>query len=80
MPTLKQLREQALLSQSELAEAIGVHPRSILDWEHGRKLPRPAHRRKLAEALKISPQELLAAMKETKERRKQSTDNERPAA
>jgi len=80
MPTLKDLRERALLSQLELARVIGVSHDTVYSWESGRKQPKPEHRRKLVEALGCSPDDLLAAMKETKERRKQIIDNERPAA
>lgn len=80
MPTLKDLRERALLSQIELSRVIGVTHDAVYSWESGRKQPKPEHRRKLVEVLRCSPDDLLAALKETKERRKRSADSERPAA
>lgn len=80
MPTLKDLREQALLSQGELAKACSVNRQTVYAWESGRVRPKPEHQRMLVQVLGCAPHELLAALKETKERRKQSADNERPAA
>ncbi len=56
------LRQQAVLTQRELAAALGVHPRLISKWENGEARPRPANIRKLAEALGITPREVLAAL------------------
>ncbi len=66
MPTLRVLRERALLSQSELAKAVGVNRHTIYFWESGLKSPKPAHRRKLVEILRCTPEELLAALEATK--------------
>ncbi len=82
MPTLKELRERAMLSQSELAKLCAVTPNTIYYWESGRTQPRLMQQRKLVEALKCTPDELWAALKETqeaKERRRHETE-ERPAA
>jgi DNA-binding XRE family transcriptional regulator len=88
MTTLKDLRERAMLSQSELAQMIGVHQQTVHTWESGRFKPLPRYQRKLVEALRSTPDELLAALKETQERRKKGekpeteneTAKERPAA
>jgi DNA-binding XRE family transcriptional regulator len=83
MPTLRDLRERILLSQGELAHAVGVHHETVYSWESGRKTPRHEYRRKLAEVFRCTPEELLAAIQETKaarERREQQQENERPAA
>lgn len=65
MPTLKRLREEALLSQTELAELCGVSRHTIWKWEHGQVGPSPAHRRKLAEIFRKEPKELLEAVEAT---------------
>jgi transcriptional regulator with XRE-family HTH domain len=52
-------REKAVLSQGELAEAAGLSRNGVWQIEHGRKQPRPATIRKIAEALKIEPSELV---------------------
>jgi DNA-binding transcriptional regulator YiaG len=83
MPTLKDLRERDMLSQSELAEMIGVHQQTVHIWESGRFKPLPRYQRKLVEALHSTPDELLAALKETQQQRKKKEEpenKERPAA
>jgi DNA-binding XRE family transcriptional regulator len=83
MPTFKDWRERALLSQGELAKAAGVNRQTVYSWESGRKRPKPEHKRKLVEIFKCTPDELLAALRETqevREKRKQETVEERPAA
>lgn len=44
---IRQAREQANLSQAELAERFGVSTRTVQYWEAG-KVARPKHRRALA--------------------------------
>lgn len=85
MPTLKDLRERALLSQLELARAMGVTHDAVYSWESGRKSPKPEHRRMLVAIFKCTPDELLAALRETQEWRKERDrprreEKERPAA
>lgn len=65
MPTLRKLRESAVLTQEELAGKVGVSATTISHWETGSKRPRATNIRKLAEALDVSPQEILAAIQET---------------
>jgi len=49
-----------LLSQRELAERAGLSPTTILKLESGRvDAPHPRTIRKLADALKVNPAELL---------------------
>jgi DNA-binding XRE family transcriptional regulator len=82
MPTLAQLRERAMLAQSEVAALCGVATHTVYYWEAGRRVPRLKQQRRLVEALHCTPDELRAALKETKvmrERREQQ-DKERPAA
>lgn len=59
---LKALRKRNLLTQQELAALIGVQYQTVQRWENGTRYPRPAQLRKLCEVLKISPDELLAAL------------------
>ena len=57
---IRELREDAMLDQSELAVEAGVDRKTILDLEHNR---RPnAHRktiRAIAKALGVGPQEMM---------------------
>jgi transcriptional regulator with XRE-family HTH domain len=55
---LKQLRDQAVLTVHELAEASGVSDDTISKIENGQRVARPNTLRKLAHALNVSPQEL----------------------
>ena len=59
MPTLRELRERAVLSQAELGELAGVSPTTISGLERGtRKKPFPRTIRKLAKALGCKPHEI----------------------
>ena len=75
MPTLKRLREEAALSQIELARVCGVSNHTIWRWEQALGRPSPEHRRKLAELFGITPKEVLEAVDATAEQAK-----EQPAA
>jgi DNA-binding transcriptional regulator YiaG len=44
---IRQGREQANLSQVELAALLGVSPRTVQYWEAG-QIPQPKHRRAIA--------------------------------
>src|SRR5215208_2456795 len=55
---LKQLREEAVLTVHELAEASGVSDDTISKIENGQRVARPSTLRKLAQVLNVSPQEL----------------------
>ena len=75
MPTLRRLREEAALTQTELGRACGVSQHAVWRWEQALARPSPAHRRKLAELLGISPKEVLEAVEATEQEYK-----EQPAA
>jgi transcriptional regulator with XRE-family HTH domain len=60
--TLKELRDNATLSQTELAARVGVSKAAISLWEAGIHTPRQAHIRKLALALKVSEREVKDAI------------------
>jgi len=47
---LKEAREEANLSQGELAARLGVSTRTVQNWEAGRT-PQPKHRRAVAQFL-----------------------------
>ena len=60
MPTLKELRERAILSQFDLASKAKVGRATIAALESGdqSRKPRPSTIRKLARALKVKPEEI----------------------
>lgn len=74
MATLKELREEAMLSKVELAQRCQVSFQTVWEWETARARPSPAHQRKLVEIFQKSPREVLDAIKATQEAAK-----ERPA-
>lgn len=55
---LKELREEAVMTVHELAEASGVSDDTISKIENGQRAARPSTLRKLASVLGVSPQEL----------------------
>ena len=59
-PTLRALREQAGLSQEELAAKTQVSRASIQNWEADRNAPRRAETRRLATALGMTVDALKA--------------------
>jgi len=58
---LRQLRQQRLLSQRDLAELAGLTQTTIANIELGKRRPHPRTLRKISEALGIPPSELAAA-------------------
>jgi transcriptional regulator with XRE-family HTH domain len=56
---LRWYREQAVLTQKELADKAGLTVLSISKIEQGYQEPRPSTLRKLAKALRIKPQDLI---------------------
>ncbi len=67
MPTLRDLREDALLTQAELAEACGVSAQTVSEWENARVIPSIRNRRKLVETLRKTPKEVKEAIQATAE-------------
>ena len=57
--TVKQLRETKKLTQTELAEKIGVSSKTISKWETGKGLPDITLLQPLAQALSVSVIELM---------------------
>jgi len=64
MPNLKEMRRRKLLTQKELAQALGTNYQTVQRWESGESTPRPAAMRRLCEILGVTPDELLAAVEE----------------
>ena len=58
--TIKQLREDRALTQSELAEQIGVSSKTVSKWETAKGLPDISLLQPLAQALGISVIELMS--------------------
>jgi transcriptional regulator with XRE-family HTH domain len=56
---IKWLRTEATLSSKDLAEAVGVSPTAVSDWETGKSQPKPEKLKKLAEYFKVSPAEFM---------------------
>ena len=56
---LREIRESKGLSQDDLVKLSGVAKGTIVDLELGRRKPRPSTRRKLAQALKVRPEDIL---------------------
>jgi transcriptional regulator with XRE-family HTH domain len=52
-------REALGLSKSELAREIGVHRSNVTFWEYGKVLPQPSVLEPLAQALKVSYEDLF---------------------
>lgn len=40
---IKKIREQLNVSQERLAEMLGVHPRTVQNWESGTTIPKAKH-------------------------------------
>ena len=55
---LREIREQRVMSQRELAQASGVSATTIVNIELGKIRPHPSTLRKLAGALGVEPAEL----------------------
>lgn len=63
--TLRQLREQAVLTQQEVADHLGVTDNTVSHWELGQRYPRAANIRKLAHLYDVHPHVILAALHES---------------
>lgn len=59
---LKEAREKAGLSQTDLADRTGLSVRSIQNWEQGHRTPRVQVVLTLAEAVGVKPEQLLLAI------------------
>jgi DNA-binding XRE family transcriptional regulator len=60
---LREMREARMLTQTELAQAVGVSRyQTVARWESGKDYPQPRHLRELCEVLGVTPEELRAAL------------------
>jgi DNA-binding transcriptional regulator YiaG len=69
--SLRELREWAVLTQEELAQLMGVSITTVSHWETGNKIPRSSKVQQLADALDVTTQEVIAAIKKTRTTKKQ---------
>lgn len=60
-PDVKGIRRSLRVSQGEFAYMIGVSPRTVQNWEQGRRIPRGPARALLRVAAK-NPQTILEAL------------------
>lgn len=62
--TLRELREERLMTQQDLAGQAGLTLTTVSRLENGRTRPRPRTIRALAKALEIAPAELRRLLEE----------------
>ncbi len=62
--SLKELREDAYLTQKEVSEQLGVTTSTVSNWERGMKRPQMRSVRRLAELYKVSPKEIDMAVEQ----------------
>ncbi|HET8626471.1 MAG TPA: helix-turn-helix transcriptional regulator [Thermomicrobiales bacterium] len=72
MDGLRALRLRRLLTQTELAERLGVRYQTVGAWESGQARPRVSAMRKLCEVLDVTPDVLLAALEESRREGKEA--------
>lgn len=63
---LKDMREEAIMTQGLLADAAKVSKVSLSRWENGVRMPGPTFIHRLAKALGKTPQEVLHAAQESR--------------
>jgi len=61
-----QLRKQKNWSQKKLAERLGISARQLVRWELDQVEPRPKSIEKVAEALEVTPEELVSSSVESR--------------
>ena len=59
-------RKKAGLSQADVADALGVAPAAVSQWETGKTMPDPRKLPKIAETLSCTVDELLSPEAPTK--------------
>lgn len=74
MNRLKELRQEKKLSQKELAENIGVHYRTLQNWENGESQIKPDKTQKLADYFGVSVGYLLGYEMNLKEAQEKLKD------
>lgn len=58
MRTIRHLREQAGLTQVQLAHKVGVTPSTVYNWERGRNEPKASQLRTMARLFSVSMDEI----------------------
>ncbi len=56
---LRQLRDEAGLTQLDVAFALKVTPQTVYNWERGTREPKGSHLQQLARLFKVSADEIL---------------------
>lgn len=64
---ISEIRKEKNITQTTLAEKLGVTDRAVSNWENGRRLPDYSLLPLLAETLEVSIQEILNGRKMTKD-------------
>ena len=59
MKTLRQLREEAGITQLDVAFALKVTPQTVYNWERGAREPKGRHLQQLARLFKVSADDVL---------------------
>ncbi len=59
MKTLRQLREEAGITQLDVAFALKVTPQTVYNWERGTREPKGRHLQQLARLFKVSADDVL---------------------
>ena len=72
---IKLKRITAGMGQFDLADAIGVHPSTIYNWESGKTKPTLAKVRLIAKVLGINEQELLNPISMCKNEKNEDNNN-----
>lgn len=60
---IKKIRERLGISQEQLAEMVGVHPRTVQNWESGSTIPKSKHA--ILRDLVIKPQRYAGGGEQT---------------
>lgn len=60
--SLRELREDAYMTQKEVADHLGVTTSTVSNWERGVKRPQVRSVRRLAELYKVAPRDIDAAV------------------
>jgi len=60
---IREARRKLGITQKELAELVGVHPNTVVNWETFKTFPRIYYYEPLAKVLSLTASELLAEEK-----------------
>lgn len=71
---LRELREQAMYTQAEVARKLKVTNATVSLWESGGRYPRLDHMRELAKLYNVSPQVIKSAVEAARSSEPKSQD------